>query len=60
MRWQTKPLETRSLYVPTSNAPQGALQCWVDILPAGDANAFVQDDVSLPPTQEFEVRLTGR
>ncbi|CAM9569100.1 unnamed protein product [Phaeothamnion confervicola] len=57
LRLQTKPLETRALYVPTSNAMQGAMQCWVDILPAGDAGGFPADDVALPPVQEFELRL---
>ncbi|CAM9992524.1 unnamed protein product [Ectocarpus sp. 6 AP-2014] len=57
MRWQVKPLENRSLYVPTSNAPQGMLQCWVDIMPPGDAKGFPPADVALPPDVEFEVRL---
>eukprot|EP00752_Nemacystus_decipiens_P012046 g10680.t1 len=57
MRWQVKPLENRSLYVPTSNAPQGVLQCWVDIMPPGDAKGFPPADVALPPDVEFEVRL---
>ncbi|CAM9794895.1 unnamed protein product, partial [Chrysoparadoxa australica] len=57
MRWQTKPVEQRSLYVPTSNAAQGVVQCWVDIMPPADANAFVPEDVALPPSGMFEVRV---
>ena len=40
-----------------SNAPQGVLQCWVDIMPPGDAKGFEPDDVALPPEAEFEVRV---
>lgn len=40
-----------------SNAPQGILQCWVDVMPAGDAKAFIPEDVALPPEAEFEVKL---
>jgi hypothetical protein len=57
LRWDTKDLENRSLYVPSSNNPQGILQCWVDILRPGEANAFPPDDVTLPPKQLFEVRV---
>lgn len=38
-----------------SNAPQGVLRCWVDIMPPGEAKAFPPDDVALPPPIEFEV-----
>lgn len=38
-----------------SNAPQGVLQCWVDVMPPGDAKGFVPADVALPPEAEFEV-----
>lgn len=57
LRWDTKDLENRSLYVPSSNNPQGILQCWVDILRPGEAAAFPPDDVTLPPKQMFEVRV---
>ncbi|CBN78812.1 conserved unknown protein [Ectocarpus siliculosus] len=57
MRFQTKPLETRTLLVPTSLAPQGQLRCWLDIMSAEDARAFPPDDVSLPPNRDFEVRV---
>ncbi|CAM9280641.1 unnamed protein product [Ectocarpus sp. 8 AP-2014] len=33
------------------------LQCWVDIMPPGDAKGFPPADVALPPDVEFEVRL---
>lgn len=38
-----------------SNAPQGLIQTWVDIMPQGDAKAFPADDVALPPALKFEV-----
>ena len=57
LRWDTKDLERRSLYVPSSNNAQGVLECWVDILRPGEASAFPPDDVTLPPKQLFEVRV---
>jgi hypothetical protein len=57
LRWDTKDLENRALYVPSSNNPQGVLQCWIDILRPGEATAFPPDDVALPPRQLFEVRV---
>jgi hypothetical protein len=57
MRWDVKPLERRGLYIPTNTRPQGTLECWVDIMTPAECNLFPLDDVSLPPTQEFEVRL---
>jgi hypothetical protein len=56
-RWNTKDLERRTLYVPTSNASQGVVECWLDIMTPGEANVFPPDDVALPPKQIFEVRL---
>jgi hypothetical protein len=57
IRWDTKELESRTLYVPSSNNGQGVLQCWLDILTPGEANAFPPDDVALPPRQVFEMRV---
>ena len=57
MRWATKPLERRSLYIPTSNNPQGNLECWVDILPQTDSSQYPPDDIALPPSAMFEVRV---
>jgi len=51
VRWQTKPIERRSLYVPSKSNPQGVLEMWVDIMKPEVASAFPADDVSLPPTQ---------
>lgn len=56
-RWQTKPLEKRPLYNPSSMQPQGYLECWVDILNPAEANAFPPEDVSLPPRVPFEIRI---
>ena len=57
LRWCTKPLERRSLYMPSNHAPQGVLECWVDIMRPDTAAVFPPDDVSLPPKQIFEVRV---
>mmetsp|Transcript_15392 Transcript_15392/g.31719 ORF Transcript_15392/g.31719 Transcript_15392/m.31719 type:complete len:1960 (+) Transcript_15392:197-6076(+) len=57
MRWATKPLERRSLYVPTSHSPQGTLECYVDIMPNPIAEMYPMDDIALPPSQMFEVRV---
>ncbi len=57
VRWQTKPIERRSLYVPSNKCTQGVIELWVDIMKPEQANAFPPDDVSLPPTQIFEVRV---
>jgi len=60
LRWKAKPLETRPLKQPpeTKGAiAQGYLECWVDVLLPAEATAFPPDDVSLPPTAIFEVRM---
>lgn len=36
---------------------KGTLECWVDILNPAEAGQFPADDVSLPPTAMFEVRV---
>ncbi|GMI00136.1 hypothetical protein TrVE_jg577 [Triparma verrucosa] len=57
MRWNTKPLERRSLFTDTKNTEQGQIECYVDIMPTPVAEMFPPDDVALPPKQTFEVRL---
>eukprot|EP01038_Epipyxis_sp_PR26KG_P004421 gene4421-6250_t len=57
VRWATKPVERRSLYAPNKQQSTGILECWVDIMKQEVAVAFPPDDVSLPPTQMFEVRV---
>ena len=57
IRWKTKPVETRTLQVPGSNLSRGTLQVWVDIMAPNIASTFPPDDVSLPPTQVFEMRI---
>jgi len=57
IRWDTKPLETRALKVPSSRAPQGTLDLWVDILSAEEAKSYPPDNVHLPPIKKFEVRV---
>ena len=57
VRWDTKPIEVRSLYCSTSNNAQGQLRCWLDILTPAEAQVFPPDDVALPPRQIFEMRV---
>jgi len=40
VRWHTKPIERRSLYVPSQTTPQGVLELWVDIMKPEVASAF--------------------
>ncbi|EQC29479.1 hypothetical protein SDRG_12727 [Saprolegnia diclina VS20] len=56
-RLAPKPVEERTLYVPTSRAPMGHLNLWVDILPPNDASLYAPDDIALPPPREFELRV---
>lgn len=56
-RFDTKPIEARTLYLPGKASGQGVLTCWVDIMKPEEASFFEADDVALPPTQTFEVRL---
>eukprot|EP00602_Paraphysomonas_sp_CaronLab_P003319 CAMPEP_0185019240 /NCGR_PEP_ID=MMETSP1103-20130426/1865_1 /TAXON_ID=36769 /ORGANISM="Paraphysomonas bandaiensis, Strain Caron Lab Isolate" /LENGTH=1852 /DNA_ID=CAMNT_0027549443 /DNA_START=18 /DNA_END=5573 /DNA_ORIENTATION=+ len=57
IRWDTKHLERRTLYVPSSNNGQGIVECWVDIMTPAEAGAFPPDDVALPPRKMFELRV---
>jgi hypothetical protein len=57
VRFAPKPVERRSLYVPGINELRGTIECWVDIMTNAEASTFPPDDVSLPPTQMFEVRV---
>jgi hypothetical protein len=57
LRWDTKHVERRSIYVPSSNSAQGVVECWVDILTPAEAGVFEPDHVALPPRQIFEMRM---
>ena len=54
---KNKPVESRPLYLPTSNIPQGLLSCWLEIFEAKDASNWPIVDIKPPPTEEFEVRV---
>merc|ERR1711871_441248 len=56
-RWKTKPLEKRTLFVDGNNSVRGTLEVWVDIMNPPTAIAFPPDDVSLPPTQTFQLHV---
>jgi len=57
VRWKTKPIERRTIYQGSSTQGQGIFECWLDIMRPEEAQAFPCDDVHLPPTQMFEVRV---
>lgn len=53
VRWDPKPIEKRTLYVPSNNSSQGVVQCWVDIMEPAVAQSFPPEDVALPPIQVY-------
>ena len=60
--WRTKypskkPIEERTLFVPKSAAPQGVLQCWLEILDPKEAAGSPKYDIRPPPRMEFELRV---
>ncbi len=52
-----KPIEERTLFIKTSSAPQGVLQCWLDLLETKEASANPAYDISPPPREDFELRV---
>jgi hypothetical protein len=52
-----KPVEFRTLKSPTSTAPQGKLELYLDILPAADARRVPMDNIKPPPPDPFEIRV---
>ncbi|RHY35089.1 hypothetical protein DYB32_000418 [Aphanomyces invadans] len=56
-RWGPKPVEQRTLYVPTSRAPMGHLKMWIDILSPKDGAVYPPVDIALPPPVQFELRV---
>jgi len=57
VRWRTKPIEQRVLNHGSSSQGQGTFECWLDILKPEEAQVFPPDDVHLPPSKLFEVRI---
>jgi hypothetical protein len=57
VRWKTKPIENRTIYAPGFSLGRGVVECWLDLMTPEESNTFPPDDVSLPPTQLFEVRV---
>lgn len=57
LRYRTLPLETRPLWSPKSNAPQGQVQLWVDVLTPAMAKKYPIVDIAPPPPVEVEVRV---
>jgi len=45
------------LRTPAQQQPQGHLECWVDILEPAQASAYPAEDIALPPSQKFQVRV---
>ncbi|GMF14931.1 unnamed protein product [Phytophthora fragariaefolia] len=56
-RLHLKPLETRTLNIPTSRAPMGTIKLWIDILSPAQAHDYPPIDISLPPPVDMELRL---
>eukprot|EP01091_Cochliopodium_minus_P000588 TRINITY_DN10526_c0_g1_i1.p1 TRINITY_DN10526_c0_g1~~TRINITY_DN10526_c0_g1_i1.p1 ORF type:complete len:683 (-),score=269.35 TRINITY_DN10526_c0_g1_i1:77-2125(-) len=52
-----KPIESRTLWNPSSSNPQGKLTMWVDILTQEQAQQNPLVNILPPPPQVFEVRL---
>ncbi|KAE8903430.1 hypothetical protein PF005_g14426 [Phytophthora fragariae] len=55
-RLRLKPLETRTLNIPTSRAPMGTIKLWIDILSPAQAHDYPPIDISLPPPVDMELR----
>jgi hypothetical protein len=51
------PIEHRTLFIQKSAAPQGILECWVEIMDPKMAAANPAIDVSPPPKEDWEVRV---
>lgn len=56
-RLRLKPLETRTLNIPTSKAPMGTIKLWIDILTPTQAHEYAPIDISLPPPIDMELRV---
>ncbi|KAF1325644.1 Inositol polyphosphate 5-phosphatase, partial [Globisporangium splendens] len=56
-RFRPKPLEIRTLNIPTSKAPMGTIKMWVDILTPNQAHEYPPIDISLPPPVDLELRV---
>ncbi|KAJ0394355.1 hypothetical protein P43SY_006836 [Pythium insidiosum] len=56
-RLRLKPLETRTLTIPTSKAPMGSIKLWIDIITPAQSHDYPPIDISLPPPVEFELRV---
>lgn len=56
-RLRLKPLETRTLNIPTSRAPMGTIKLWIDILSPAQAHDYAPIDISLPPPVDMELRV---
>ena len=56
---EKKPVEHRTLLVPTSSSPQGVLTCWVEIFDPTDIAAVIPPKIDIKPIppDEFEVRV---
>ncbi|RMX64262.1 hypothetical protein DD238_006948 [Peronospora effusa] len=56
-RLRLKPLETRTINIPTSRAPMGTIKLWIDILSPAQAHDYPPIDISLPPPVDMELRV---
>ena len=56
-KYRPKPVERRPLYNTRYKNPQGAIECWVDMLNPVESRRFPLIDISPPPREPFEVRV---
>ena len=52
-----KPVERRTLHLPSSALSQGKIEMWVDILTPGEAKELPMVDIKPPPPEGFELRV---
>ena len=52
-----KPVERRTLKLPTSSLSQGKVELWVDILTPAEAKELPMPDIKPAPADEFELRV---
>jgi len=52
-----KPVEERTLFIEKSSAPQGVLQCWLEIMDTKTANSTPALDIRPAPREDYELRV---
>jgi hypothetical protein len=55
--YDLKPVETRTLHLPTSSMSCGKVSMWVEIMTPNEAASLPMIDIKPPPPEEFELRV---